>query len=95
MAVKYPVPVMKEVSTGICLQATDTEGFILSLCYMTYAHMILLKAFENGKFNTSNCCTSHQRPLRSQQPQNGRDSIQFFQAILFLKIKALVSEIFC
>lgn len=75
---KYLVQVMKEVSTGMCLQASDTEGFILSLCYMTYADMILLKAFENGKFNTSDCCTSHQRPLRSQQLQNGRDAILFF-----------------
>ena len=92
---KYPVQVTKEVSAGTCLPASDTEGFILSLCYMTYADMILLKAFVSGKFPTSDCCTSHQRPLRSQQPQSGRDAIHFFEAILFLKTKALVSEIFC
>lgn len=66
---KYQVQAVKEVSTGICLWAPDTKGFILSLCCMTYADRILLKAFEDGKFNTSDCCTSLQRPLRSQQPQ--------------------------
>lgn len=50
----------------------------LSLSCDTYAEMVLFKAFESGKFNTSHCCTSHQRPLRSQQPQKGRDAIHSF-----------------
>lgn len=79
----------------MCPRASDTEGLILSLCYMTYAHMILLKAFENGKYDTSDGWISPQRPLRSQQPQNGRDAARFFEATLFLKTKALVSRIFC
>lgn len=79
----------------MCPWASDTEGLILSLCYMTYADTILFKAFENGKFNTSDGWISHQRPLRSQQPQNGRDAVHFFEVTLFLKTKALVSQIFC
>lgn len=55
----------------MCLQASDTESFILSLCNVTYADMNLLKAFEKVKFNTSGYCTSHQRP------QNSRDAINF------------------
>lgn len=93
---KYPVKITRDVSTGMCLQESDTEGFILSLSYMTHADMILLKAFENGKLNTSDCWTCRQRPLRSQQPENDRDEINLFlKPYCFLKTKAYVSETCC
>lgn len=53
------------------------DSFIPSLRYVIQVDVILLKAFYRGKLNTTNCWTFYQRPLRSQQPQNVKDAINF------------------